>query len=75
MVEGREKLGNVKDKSAGRQILDLTHMNEIGKCNTYISCGFELEAVKLTVVNEIISNHMKLDSVTDNFFNEFFQCI
>ena len=75
MVEGREKLGNVKDKSAGRQILDLTYMNEMGKCNTHISCGFELETAKLTVVNRIISNHMKLDSVTDNFFNEFSQCI
>jgi len=75
VVEGREKLGNVKGKSAGRQILDLIHTNKMGECNTHISCGFELETTKLTVVNDIISNHMKLDSVADDFFDEFSQCI
>jgi len=75
VVEGREKLGNVKGKSAGRQILDPTHTNEMDECNAYISCGFELKAAKLTVVNEIVSNHMRLDSVADDFFNEFSQCV
>jgi len=75
VVEGREKLGNVEGKSAGRQIFDPTHTNEMDEYDTHISCGFELEATKLTVVNDIVSDHMKLDSVADDFFDEFSQCV
>ena len=75
VVKEREKLGNVEGKSAGRQIFDLTHTNEMGECDTYISHEFELEATKLTMVNEIVSDYMKLDSVTNDFFDEFSQCV
>ena len=49
----------------------------VSKCfiTTYICRRFELKAAKLTMVYEIVSNHIKLDSVTDDFFNEFSQCV
>ena len=75
MVEEREELGNVKGKSAGQQILDLSHINKMGENNTYISCGFKLEAAKLTMINEVVRDHMKLDSIADGFFNEFTQYV
>ena len=46
-------------------------MNKIGESNICISYGFELETTKLTVVNEIVGGHMKLDSIADDFFDEF----
>ena len=51
MVKERKKLENVKGESAGRQILDLTHMNKMGECDTHISCRFELEATNIITQN------------------------
>jgi len=75
VVKEREELGNVKGESTGWQILDPFHMNKMGESDTYISCGFKLEATKLTVMNEVVRDHMKLDSIADGFFNVFTQCV
>ena len=71
MVEGGEKLGNIKGNSTGWQISDPSSTNKIGESNICISYRFELETAKLTVVNEIVRDHMKLESITDDFFDEF----
>ena len=36
---------------------------------------FELEISKLILVDEIVRNYMKLESITNNFFNKFSQYI
>ena len=71
MVKGGEELRDVEGKGASQQISDPTSINKMDKSDTCISCGFELETAKLTVMNEIIGDHMKLESITDDFFNEF----
>ena len=75
MVKKGKELRNVKDESASCHILDPSHANEMGQSNTHICCGFEFKTAKLTMVYEIVNNHMKLDSVTDDFFDKFSQCV
>ena len=75
VVEGKEELGNVKGESADQQILNLSYMNKMGESDTRISCRFKLEATKLTVMNEVVRDHMKLDSITNGFSNEFTQYV
>jgi len=60
VIKRREELGNVEGKSTDQQILDPSSMNKVSESNIYISHGFELETTKLTVVSEIIGDHMKL---------------
>ena len=68
-------MGNVKGKSTGQQILDPSSTNKMSESDTHISHRFELKTAKLTVVNEIIGDYMKLYSIADGFFNEFTQCV
>ena len=71
VVEKGKELGNVKGDSAGWQISDPSSVNKMSENNTCISHGFELETAKLTVMNEIVGDHMKLESITNNLFDEF----
>ena len=71
VVEGEEELGNVKGDGAGQQISNPSSANKIGESNICISREFKLETTKLIVVNEIVGDHMKLKSITDDFFDEF----
>ena len=48
-------------------------MNEVSQCDTSVRSGFELETTKLTLVDEVVRNHMKLKSITNNFFDKFTQ--
>jgi len=50
-------------------------MNEVCQCDTSVGSEFELEFSKLALVNEIVKNCMKLESITNNFFNKISQCI
>jgi len=71
VVEGGEELRYVKGEGASQQISDPSSVNKMGESDTHISHGFELETTKLTVINEIIGDHVKLEFVTDDFFDEF----
>jgi len=71
VVEGGEELRDVEGEDASQQISNPSSANKMGESDTCISCGFELETAKLTVMNEIIGDHVKLESITDDFFDEF----
>jgi len=60
VIKRKEELGNVEGKSTGWQILDPSSINKMSESDTHISYRFKLETTKLTVVNEIIGDHMKL---------------
>ena len=43
----------------------------MGKRNTRITCGFKFQAPKLARVNEVVRGDNELDSLSNDFFNEF----
>ena len=47
-------------------------MNEVCQCDASLRSKFELETSKLALVDEIVRNCVKLESITDNFLNKLF---
>ena len=47
----------------------------MSKSNSCINHGFEFEATELTRVDELIRRHIELKMFTDDFLNEFANCI
>ena len=43
----------------------------MGKCNTRVTCGFKFQVPKLARVNEVVRDDNELDSLSNDFFNEF----
>ena len=60
MVEGGEKLGNIKGQSASWQVSDLLYIDKVDKCDTSIRGGLEFETIQLTLMDEVVWNRVKL---------------
>ena len=75
MIEWREELGNIKSKGASCQILDPPHANEISQCYVCISHRFRLETSKLVLINEVVRDHLELEPLTNDFFDQLAQGI
>jgi len=71
MIERGEKLGDIKCKSAYKEVFNPFHVNEMGKSDSSIWSEFKLESTKLALMNEVVRHHMELESITDEFFNKF----
>jgi len=50
-------------------------MNEVGQRYTGIHSELEPETSKLALVNEVVRDYMKLELITNDFFNQFTQCV
>ena len=75
MVKKRKELGYVEYKGASWKVFDPTWANDVCQHYACIYCRLELETSKLTSMDEIIGYCMKLESVTNDFFNKFVQDI
>ena len=53
------------------QAFDLFSTNKVSKKNSSVGCGSLLDAAKLVGVEVSILNRVELESVADNFLNEF----
>ena len=71
MIKRGEKLGDIKSKSAYRKVFNPSHVDEMGKSDSSIQSGFKLKFTKLALMNEVVRHHTKLESITNEFFNEF----
>ena len=75
MIQRQEELRNIKSQDTCRKVSYPPHANEVGKHNVHIRSRFELETTKLALMNEVVRDHVELKSITDNFFDEFTQCV
>jgi len=46
-------------------------MNKVYQSDASIRSGFELETIKLALIDEVVRNHIKLKSITNNFLTSF----
>ena len=69
IVEQREELGNIKSKGTSWQIFDLPHVNEVSQYYACISHKLRLESPKLALMNEVVKDHLKLEPITNDFFD------
>jgi len=68
-------LRNIKSQNACRKVSYPPHANEVGEYNAHIRSEFEHKTTKLALIDEVVRDHMELKSITDNFFDEFTQCV
>jgi len=73
MIERGEELDNVKGKGASQQILDPPHVNEMSQCYACVSHGLRLETSKLALMNEVVGDHLKLEPLANDFFDQLVQ--
>ena len=73
MIEWGEELGNIKSKGTSWQILDLPHTNKMSQCYACISCGLGLEISKLALMNEVVGDHLELEPLANDFFDQLAQ--
>ena len=73
MIQWEEKLCYVKSQGACHNISDPLYTNEVSESDSSISCWSMFETIQLTLVNEVVQDHIKLKLFTDNFLNKFYQ--
>ena len=71
MIKRREKLEDIESESVYREVFNPSHVDEMNKSNSSIQSRFKLESTELTLINEVVRHHMELESITNDFFNEF----
>jgi len=71
MVKRREELCYIECKHACVEALKPFHMYKISKINPCIYGWSLLNIIYLNQVNKVQSNEIALNSVANNFFNQF----
>jgi len=62
-------LGNIKSKGASQQIFDPPHANEVSQCYACISYELGFEFSKLALIDEVVGECLKLESIANDFFD------
>jgi len=75
MIEWWEKLSNFESKDTGWKVFYPPHMNKVDQRYTSIHSELEPETSKLALIDEVVRDYMKLEPITNDFFNQFTQCI
>jgi len=75
MIQRWEELRNIKSQGTCRKVSYLSYANEVGERNAHIRSKFKLKTTKLALIDEVVRDHVELKFITDNFFDEFTQCV
>ena len=71
MIQKREELCNIKYYDAGMALFKPSYSNKIGEVYTCINSGLLPDTFQLIQIQEAISYHIELESVANDFLNEF----
>ena len=75
MIQREEKLCDVKGQGTCYNIPNLLQADKVSKSDFSISCRSMLKFTKLALVDEVVWDHMELETITNDFLNKFSQCI
>ena len=75
MVERRKELGNIKHYDASIALFEPLCINNVGQIYSCISDRSLSDTPQLIRIQKAVGYHMKLQSVADNFLNQFSSCI
>ena len=71
MIQGRKKLCDIKCYDTDMALFEPPCSNKMGEIYTYINNRLLSDVSQLIWIQEAISYHVELESVADDFLNEF----
>ena len=69
VVKQGKELGNVKYKNASWKVFNPSQANNVSQSYACIHCRLKLKFPKLTLIDKVVGYCMKLESITNDFFN------